>query len=72
MDELPTYDPEQPYKGTFSGKRIKRGLYRSSDGTVINADVNGAANILRKSKQNFDLEGLCRGLLASPVRIRVS
>ena len=32
----------------FSGKRIKRGLYRASDGTLINADVNGAYNILRK------------------------
>lgn len=49
-----------------------RGLYRFSDGRIVNADVNGAANILRKSKQNFDFEGLCRGLLASPLRIRVS
>ncbi len=34
--------------------------------------VNGACNILRKSKQNFDFEELCRGLLASPLRIQVS
>ena len=32
----------------FSGKRIKRGLYKSKNGTLLNADVNGAANILRK------------------------
>lgn len=32
----------------FSGKRIKRGLYRTSDGICINADVNGAGNIIRK------------------------
>ena len=32
----------------FSGKRIKRGLYRSSQDWLINADVNGAANILKK------------------------
>ena len=32
----------------FSGKRVKRGMYRSSDGTLINADLNGAGNILRK------------------------
>ena len=32
----------------FSGSRIKRGLYRCGDGTVINADLNGAGNILRK------------------------
>ena len=72
LDDIPVYNAENPYKGTFSGKRVHRGLYRFSDGRIINADVNGAANILRKSKQNFDFEGLCRGLLASPLRIRVS
>ena len=56
----------------FSGRRIKRGLYRSKSGRLINADVNGAANILRKSKQNFNFERLCLGLLASPLRIRLS
>lgn len=72
MDLLPEYKAEQPYTGPFSGKRIKRGVYMSADGTIVNADLNGAANILRKSKQNFDFEGLCRGLLASPQRIRLS
>jgi len=72
LDDIPVYNAENPYKGTFSGKRVHRGLYRFSDGRIVNADVNGAANILRKSKQNFDFEGLCRGLLASPLRIRVS
>lgn len=72
LDEIPVYNPEQPHKGTFSGRRIRRGLYRSSDGTIINADVNGAANILRKSKQNFDFKELCKGLLDSPLRIRIS
>nr|DAQ56919.1 MAG TPA: hypothetical protein [Caudoviricetes sp.] len=38
---------------------------------AINADINGAANILRKSKQNFDFKELCKGLLASPLRIRL-
>lgn len=32
----------------FSGKRIKRGLYRNKDGSIINADLNAAANIGRK------------------------
>lgn len=72
LDDIPVYNAENPYKGTFSGKRVHRGLYRFPDGRIVNADVNGAANILRKSKQNFDFEGLCRGLLASPLRIRVS
>ncbi len=30
------------------GSRIKRGLFRTSKGYLINADVNGAANILSK------------------------
>lgn len=72
MDYIPVYDPEHPYEGTFSGKRIYRGLYQFSDGRIANADVNAAANILRKSKQNFNIEELRRGLLASPLRIRIS
>ena len=71
-DVLPEYKSEQPYEGTFSGKRIKRGLYQSKNGTTLNADVNGAANILRKCKQNVDFDKLCTGLLTSPTRIRVS
>ena len=70
-DPLPEYKAEQPYKGTFSGKRIKRGLYKSSNGTLINADVNAAANILRKANR-IDSSKLCQGLLASPQRIRLS
>lgn len=71
-DVLPEYKPEQPYIGVFSGKRIKRGLYQSKNGTILNADVNGAANILRKCKQNVNFDRLCKGLLASPKRIRLS
>lgn len=33
---------------SYIGKRVKRGLFRSSTGRYINADVNGAVNILRK------------------------
>ena len=72
LDEIPKYDAEKPYMGRFSGKRIRRGLYQSASGRLINADVNGAANILRKSKQNFNFEELCEGLLNSPLRIRVA
>ena len=32
----------------YMGKRIKRGLFESSDGALINADVNGACNIMKK------------------------
>jgi putative transposase len=63
-------------KHTFSGKRIKRGLYRASDGRVVNADINGASNIVRKVAPNaFGPEGVedgeCRVhlLVVHPVRI---
>ena len=70
LDELPVFDAQTPYMGTFSGKRIERGLYMSKSGRLINADVNGAANILRKSKQRLDIERLCMGLLDNSFRIR--
>ena len=39
----------------FSGKRISRGQYESKEGTILNADVNGAGNIIRKVYPNaFD------------------
>ncbi|MDY6357866.1 MAG: transposase [Catonella sp.] len=64
---------EQPYTGTFSGKRVYRGLYKSSDGTLLNADVNGAANILRKAKVNgCDISLPSSGCLAHPLRIKLA
>jgi transposase len=71
-DDIPVFNPYQPdIQYIFSGKRIERGLYRSKSGAKFNADVNGACNIIRKSKQNFNLEKLCIGLVASPERIRL-
>ncbi|MEO8955774.1 MAG: transposase [Ktedonobacteraceae bacterium] len=65
-------------KHTFSGKRVKRGLYRASNGRSINADINGAGNIIRKvAPDAFGSEGVedGKGVLASvvvhPVRIVV-
>lgn len=48
MDDIPTYKKGENKKYAFSGKRIHRGLYRSKNGTLLNADINGAANIIRK------------------------
>ena len=48
MDFIPIYGRENGNVG-FSGKRIKRGLYSCSAGYAVNADCNGAANILRKA-----------------------
>lgn len=47
-DDIPVYGKNDAGV-SFSGNRIKRGLYRSKNGTEINADLNGAANILRKA-----------------------
>jgi putative transposase len=69
-DDLPTYNADNPTTYPFSGKRVKRGLYRSKDGHLVNADCNGAANIGRKSKQN-GFTGLSRGCLAQPLRIKI-
>ena len=70
-DEIPIYDKENLQKYIFSGKRIKRGLYQTNTGKLINADCNGALNILRKSKV-VDLSVLYnRGELNTPKRIRV-
>ena len=49
-DEIPNYKDETIPK--FSGKRIKRGLYRSTT-RKINADVNGAYNIMAKENPNY-------------------
>ena len=68
-DEIPVYGDSKQY--SFSGKRIKRGLYQTSSGGLLNADANGALNILRKSYV-VSLDGLySRGELNTPVRIRV-
>ncbi|HRT02057.1 MAG TPA: transposase, partial [Fervidobacterium sp.] len=48
-DTLPVYNADNPQEYNFSGKRISRGQYRTYQGTIINADCNGALNILRKS-----------------------
>lgn len=47
QDYIATYDVD-PEKSKPTGKRIKRGLYKNQDNTLINADVNGSYNIMRK------------------------
>lgn len=47
-DEMPKYGESDNHNFHFSGRRIKRGLYKDSKGNIWNADLNGAANIMRK------------------------
>ena len=58
---------------TFSGKRIKRGLYVTKDGKMINADINGALNILSKSSvcDNLIIDNLRHRGANTPLRLRV-
>jgi len=54
----------------ISGTRIKRGLYKSSNGTLLNADVNGSCNIGRKIIRNPEtLRKMDRSVAATPVRV---
>ena len=54
----------------YLGKRVKRGLFRSSTGKYINADVNGAVNILRKVVGDSDCinQIIGSGRLLRPIR----
>jgi putative transposase len=70
QDELPVYNADHPVKPKFSGRRVKRGLYRSKDGHLINTDRNGSLNIGRKSKHN-GFTGVSRVCLTQPVRVNV-
>lgn len=74
LDSIPVYG-EKPEGWSPSGRRVKRGLYRSASGIEFNADVNGAINIARKvAKQyefDFDPRGFARGVLTMPRRVRL-
>ncbi|RMF21138.1 MAG: transposase, partial [Cyanobacteria bacterium J083] len=50
----------------------KRGLYQTKDKHLVSADINGAANILVKSKHRLDLQRVSSGFLANPLRIKIS
>jgi putative transposase len=72
LDPLPTFG-EKPEGWKASGKRVKRGLYRTKNNQYINADCNGAANVLRKVSTTLGLclDEVSRGALLTPLRIRL-
>ena len=55
-DYIPTYKKENNKVYKFTGNRIKRGLFKTDNNILINADVNGAINILRKEFENIKIE----------------
>ena len=74
-DEIPTYKKNKhAVKYKFSGKRKNRGLYITSTGLKINADINGSLNILRKYlKCNSDaiIQPADKGFVVNPIRIKI-
>jgi putative transposase len=75
LDPIPTYKPDDDTEYTFSGKRIGRRnrLYRTKDGKIICADVNGSYNILRKRRPDaFSKAKGVAGYVVHPVRLAVS
>ena len=73
LDYLPIYSKGKNKEYTFSGERIKRGLYKTKEGKCINADINGALNIYRKSSvcDINTIEYLLRRGVNTPKRLQV-
>ena len=63
LDAISAYKKGDTINHTFSGKRVRRGLYKTNSGFFINADINGAGNILRKeytyAYDGQDMKYLC-------------
>ncbi|MFX1236978.1 MAG: RNA-guided endonuclease InsQ/TnpB family protein [Promethearchaeota archaeon] len=56
----------------YQGRRVSRGLFRSSEGTFINADVNAGYNIVKKAFPNaISVDGI-EGSGLSPYLISIS
>ena len=57
------------HRDEYVGRRISRGLFKSKDGIIINADINGSGNIMRKAIPNCLTTNGIEGFVVSPVRI---
>lgn len=68
-DTIPVYVDGEKNTVKFSGRRVKRGMYKSANGTFIHADVNGSYNILRKSNPSF---GWSSGVVVTPTNLKFS
>ena len=70
------YDNDEIGKDKIrSGKRIQRGLYKRKDGTIINADINAALNMINKYKRNSNdtvIKYLMSRGLTIPYRVYVN
>ena len=70
LDDIPTYGLVNNKKPVFSGTRVKRGLYKAKNGALLNADVNGSINIIRKASGNASVKKLFgSGCVFQPIRV---
>ncbi|NEO54449.1 MAG: IS200/IS605 family element transposase accessory protein TnpB [Okeania sp. SIO3B5] len=69
-DQIPVYNTDRPTTYSFSGQRVKGGLYRTKQNKLINADSNGAANIGIKSNLNGFTPDRLEASLAMPLRVK--
>ena len=70
-DFIPVYGDKGATDAAFSGRRVKRGLYRRDNGLTLNADVNGALNIMRKGSDVGLTALIGRGEVDTPKRVRI-
>ena len=59
------------HREEYAGRRIKRGLFRASDGRLINADLQAAYNIVKKAFPNAFADGI-EGIGVCPRRLSVA
>jgi putative transposase len=71
VDALALDPLEKPVYGRT--RRVKRGLYQSSTGQLINADINGAINILRKVVGDSPIQEIINsGLVNRPRKLKIA
>src|ERR687886_68818 len=70
-DSIPLYGTSEAKAAKFSGRRLKRGLYKSNIGVKFNADVNGSYNIIRKAVPDAFCNGM-EGVVVHPVKITLT
>ena len=71
------YDNDPIIKGQYSGERIRRSLYKTKEGLIVNADINAALNIYKKyinksNSTNNKIDYLMSRGLTIPSRVIVA
>ena len=65
-------DNEEPIRTNYDkSRRVQRGLFISNNGTKINADVNGAYQIMKKVFPEVNADGI-QGVALHPIRVSVA